>query len=293
MLLYKYYSPKQHNFNALREQKFWFASNKLLNDPYDLNSGKAILDFHTTKTINIRQRIKTVCSMVTAPDKVVDLYIAFCKEVEQYASCSFSTNPIDRLMWAHYADSYNGFCLGFEVPDDKIDIHLFPQQHWHKVVYTDQMPKSLIYTTRRDVGIPINGILREEYRQETKIQNIEDSLAIKSLYECVSDFDKSLDKQAATNYVIQMLCIKAQEWVYEQEIRLIVGIKSNQNGELVSWGHDITLQEIILGSGFDKNNEVILKDIIQNSTHAQNARVTKLALNNHQYFALNRYSYKL
>ena len=37
--------------------------------------------------------------------------------LDEFGVCCFGKNPLNPLMWAYYADSYAGMCLGFEFPD--------------------------------------------------------------------------------------------------------------------------------------------------------------------------------
>ena len=38
MIVYKYYSPEQYNFDALKNHYFWFSKVSKLNDPFDSSS---------------------------------------------------------------------------------------------------------------------------------------------------------------------------------------------------------------------------------------------------------------
>lgn len=38
-MVYKYFSPNEHNFDALQNGYFWFSKRKYLNDPFDMAGG--------------------------------------------------------------------------------------------------------------------------------------------------------------------------------------------------------------------------------------------------------------
>jgi len=60
---------------------------------------------------------------------------------------SLSESPDNHLMWAHYADSHKGFCLGFENHETNII-----GQYGHPVDYVEKMPKPTIQSFAMDAG---------------------------------------------------------------------------------------------------------------------------------------------
>lgn len=60
------------------------------------------------------------------------------QQLVQTGIFSMSANPAQPLMWAHYADSHKGLCMGFrEVPGSK----LADADHCLPVIYSDQLPE--------------------------------------------------------------------------------------------------------------------------------------------------------
>jgi hypothetical protein len=59
-------------------------------------------------------------------------------------TCFFSAEPKDPLMWAHYADNHEGFCIEYEITKEIEDLH--------EVNYSSQYPKvsatELIFSQR-------------------------------------------------------------------------------------------------------------------------------------------------
>lgn len=286
MILYKYYSPKLYNFEAVRDRKFYLSTNVQLNDPYDLCSGNILWKALDTKSNPIRKRIQEALNLI---DNQVDKKTnaerrnLIEKTFRQFASCSFTTNPLDRLMWAHYADSYSGFCIGIEIEDRLVDTGYSSTKDWHRVMYMDQIPSELLKYV-------------DKVKESHNFNNVHSDLV--SMEYCLRQWIGKQDVNILKDYVCQLLCIKAQEWVYEQEIRLV---KDITNGQFISWNvYGIKLKEIILGSNFRDikmttgkggiaSAEQMLKEIKDKSE--QQVSVFQLTLNNQRYFTLNTEPY--
>ncbi len=305
MLLYKYYSSQKHNFEAVKERKFWFSTQKMLNDPYDLYSGISLLKLPSTTDVSIKKRIREILiGSVKVDETNVDSILSRVeKDIQSYASCSFTTNPIDRLMWAHYANSYSGFCICIEVDDDMIDGGYSQTNKWHRVMYMDQMPQALIgQRTKR-----LETTKGEDFSFDSSHKRQENSPNYYSRYCELIGLEDALrsyiHKSDLSKYIIQMLCIKAQEWVYEQEFRLIttVDAPSSAGGVLLPWNECIKLKEIILGNnmqtsvsakkGGEKGSIKRLLEAIKDQH--PDVRFSQLLLNHLRYFELKRKPYTL
>lgn len=286
MILYKYYSPQCHNFQAVLDGNFWFSTNKILNDPYDLNCGKALWNMPITKTIQFKNRIleglKILLQEKKNTDKVQDCYESIKSTILQFASCSFSRNCIDRLMWAHYADSYSGFCIGYEIDKDSIN-------NFHSVLYTDQITESLL-------KVPKNNTKNDEIINEREAYGAEgNTISLKSYLSVCLDSYLNRKTQKNEEYVERMLCIKAQEWSYEQEVRLIKKVAEGQHGQLVNGAEfgQILPKKIIVGYRFNwkqqsGNCNTTSKYVIKNFQD-QGVPIFQLKLDNQRFFALTPY----
>lgn len=236
----------------------------------------------------------------------------------QYASCSFSRVPLERLMWAHYADSHRGFCLEFEFPDDTTELH--------KVLYVDRLPyaapvKSKIETDiDTDLKLNIARYLRNEYfLQQNSLSFIEDlSYMGKILHnktnsksEYIGDVmdlwksttqAKRKEKEQIMNrlystppitetfvdekLIRSLLCLKSQEWCYEQEERLITKLSLNKAGIPKDWGQDVALRKIILGCRFDTSDNSMVTNIKQ-LQQQHNAELYMVDAANIEHFELS------
>ncbi|MPW11343.1 DUF2971 domain-containing protein [Paraburkholderia sp. CNPSo 3155] len=91
---------------------------------------------------------------------------AYDKNANEYGIYSMAETPRSLLMWAHYAESHTGVCLGFYVPaDPDVFVHALP------VCYSDSYPT--IEWTDFDRSNAIQSLLSKskewEYEQECRI----------------------------------------------------------------------------------------------------------------------------
>ena len=145
--LYKYRACNQNAISILENHELYFSSPKNLNDPYDcqidvittLNEALAEFDL-SNAPIYRRDTIIEAINEIKRDSKIVH---KIQERVNNQAICSFSLLRDNALMWAHYADSHRGFCIGFnpqythEYTKEGFD-KIIPQQ----VIYTDRNPFS-------------------------------------------------------------------------------------------------------------------------------------------------------
>lgn len=305
MILYKYYSPAalgEERFSTLQNKQFYYSSVAQLNDPFDLYGGRCIV----TQYKIVRHWLNIIYNVLSAGNDIslekrnrsaTEILLHILRYSFQYASCSFSRVPSDRLMWAHYAGANKGFCLEFEFPDNA-DVH--------KVLYVDSLPN--LTSVKKDSNLDILSDIDNNIKQ--KIQDgifsqdktpILDHLAhIKIIQELPFTTEKrnfiehimdiwnpgsSVKKQQSAEFfqylfamsdtshqtiiderlVKLLLCLKAQEWCYEQEERMITKLPLSQEGKAEPWGTNVVLRKIILGCNFNmdtiNSNLEILKSI--------------------------------
>jgi len=94
-MLYKFYSCKIHNIDALANSYLWFSIPKKLNDPFDCD----FEGYRNSKTL----------SSYSEKDKE-EMYELFRK----FGICSFTQNFTNQHFWSLYAENYSGFCLVFD-----------------------------------------------------------------------------------------------------------------------------------------------------------------------------------
>ena len=130
--LYKYYPPTEYSLAALRDRAFWCASPKSFNDPFDcrLSLAEDALD-ESIKYVVARLQESPGVDPSTLPPGAekptpadAEAFRWFRTQLlslfDNVGIFCLSEVPDNLLMWAHYADSHRGFCLGFRRAADNI-----------------------------------------------------------------------------------------------------------------------------------------------------------------------------
>jgi len=115
--VYKYSAVNQYFFDALSRSSFWFSHHDKLNDPLDckLELSDELLESHfgsDSKHPFIR-------------DFAVNAFI--------WGVCCFTTDPVNYLMWSHYAAGHTGVCLEFRTRRSELLLNTL-----HPVTYSDE-----------------------------------------------------------------------------------------------------------------------------------------------------------
>ena len=236
MIVYKYYSPEQYNFDALKNHYFWFSKVSKLNDPFD-SSSKLL------RPSCFRENLLKECNI--DEDKLSSIML-------QYGTCSFSKDYDNKILWANYADNYRGFVVAF----DDSDFNEFNNQYqiwlpYQEVEYVDSI---LDYDDfNRTFNIRVLG---EQYVETVK------------LFDCLHD-GKNRDK------LFTFLCsIKSVVWQSEREMRLIcaydvidnrdrlekLGIIYNENGYKIPYEPNF-VKRIIVGHNASEETKKKLSDV--------------------------------
>lgn len=118
MKIYKYYAPRDYNFDALCNNQLFFAKPSVLNDPFD------------TSDLFVKSYGKF--SEALCLDKAEDLF-------EAHGICCFtkSAQANNRHFWSLYADCYKGYALEYdenELSNDYPPIFLSKVQYLTKAL---------------------------------------------------------------------------------------------------------------------------------------------------------------
>jgi hypothetical protein len=115
---------------------------------------------------------------------------------EEFLICCFSANPYSLPMWAHYADNHRGVCLEYNVPS-----------RYHAPLYP------VIYDNKR-----------YEIAAEDNVATITATPRV------IGGIIPPDELSAETVIPTEAITIKAKEWKYEKEWRLVIcgGIKPNK-----------------------------------------------------------------
>lgn len=102
---------------TLAEEKLWFSSVDMLNDPYEFKCMYINAE-------RLEQR--------DYPTELIDFFKRLIgEELHKFSVVSLSGNTVDNLpMWAYYTNSYEGYCVEYDVicPDAIFQISYEPQR---------------------------------------------------------------------------------------------------------------------------------------------------------------------
>jgi hypothetical protein len=99
-----------------------------------------------------------------------DLLDNFWKAIESVGVCAFSLNPLQTLMWSHYADHHRGVCVAYEFPAE------FIQEQANEILGLDAVdygPQSLTSFLADDNNTEMNKMLNGLIERYLTIKNKE------------------------------------------------------------------------------------------------------------------------
>lgn len=189
MLVYKYRGGSfERDLQSLERDQFWASHTQQLNDPCEglisvqnyekeLQTLKLIFPQHANSTQVLHQSFQNIIDM---KDQKLGIF-------------SLSKSYTDELLWAHYANSHQGFCIEYEL--EKLLKNQRPAHGYFDVIYTNNVPNLSFkhILSKEDPDLLIKTMLgykskRWEYENEIRIitesyglQNY-DYRAIKSIY---------------------------------------------------------------------------------------------------------------
>lgn len=236
--LYKYRSFNSYWKNILFDGLVFFPDSSTLNDPFDCHiyvDTKKFSSFvnsfaskYVFPWIPLRDIEKEYNSRIK---NNLDWQYEYTRK--QILLTCFSENVNSILMWAHYADSHKGFCIEYDT--EKMDTEY--KQFLFPVIYQEEVYD---YT---EIAI-MNDLSYINYMKTIKMMGIETEYELKDV----------------SNNIYIPLLMKAQEWSYEQEWRIVVpSLIFGTNEHLINMGNAIN--SIYLGVNCYENsvdvNEII------------------------------------
>lgn len=142
----KYYSPTKYNIDALLNKYFWFSERENLNDPFDLAGfSNSVMQWLLCSVVSGNPTLGYMLTELPSSSK-----LDFFKE---YASCSFSRSPFNRLMWAYYTNNYQGWCLVFRTRE----VLKGSNEELREVIYVD------------DTLVPIDNNITIDFQKDPEV----------------------------------------------------------------------------------------------------------------------------
>ena len=238
--VYKYFSfPKMDSIEEtdieikkrmtqLEEGKVWLSKRANLNDPFELS-----------------------CICGNLSDEAKQYVDEVCETREILC---LTTSPLNKLMWAHYADSYMGYCIEFSTKGN------FPSSYLPDAQIKGMIPVEYI-NEKQDYSHEIEQFVRAKNEGATNSQSDEDKF--------MSLFSKLSKCPLVLRAVEAMFVYKDASFSYENELRFITYPADDEN--LSSLGHlhelnslGLKITKIIVGMRCSDKNFARLSDVAKN-----------------------------
>jgi hypothetical protein len=212
-LVYKYRAYDARALEIIINRQLWLAEPSSLNDPFDCQ-------------IEYSQAFDAAISSLNISDKAMNSFSeASVSALKNLRVLSLSKSPINPLLWAHYADSHNGFCLGFNPQN---------MEGWHN---TRLRPQDVKYQDKLPTLEFQSELLNSDFSEPTHRRNL------------VSLLDDFLHNVALT---------KPKEWNVEEEMRIVT--KHPMQGTSISF-LPTGLEEVIFGLNMSANTQATIQSL--------------------------------
>ena len=212
----------------LEEGKVWLSKRANLNDPFELS-----------------------CICGNLSDEAKQYVDEVCETREILC---LTTSPLNKLMWAHYADSYMGYCIEFSTKGN------FPSSYLPDAQIKGMIPVEYI-NEKQDYSHEIEQFVRAKNEGATNSQSDEDKF--------MSLFSKLSKCPLVLRAVEAMFVYKDASFSYENELRFITDPADDEN--LSSLGHlhelnslGLKITKIIVGMRCSDKNFARLSDVAKN-----------------------------
>lgn len=169
-LLYKFRADDENSEKIFTEHTLWFAHPKQFNDPFDCWANIQYINrkglYDLAENVPMSDTLKYIYKN-GIPVYTKEMYKRDIDEVfNRIGICSFSKNCQNILMWSHYAQYHEGFCLQFDTLEDPSFFSLALP-----VNYVDTMPEYDLFT---DIIDMLDKTIRPksrvwEYEEEVRI----------------------------------------------------------------------------------------------------------------------------
>jgi hypothetical protein len=198
---YRYFDKKDYHIKLIENASLWFSSAREFNDPFDsilqfqLDDNpvgirkKWALDYLKRENPNLNNKNRRIIASQRLREIRKDPhYFDWFKEdyiernYNRFGFCCLSPYNDNLLMWAHYSQNHQGFCVGLDYPklfDSRQNLALKGKViELKKILYSEEMPIVNLYSSR-----------------------------LSNHWE---------------NDIMTLLCTKSKHWEYEQEYRIIL-----------------------------------------------------------------------
>ena len=227
-MLYKYYTPKDYNFDALMKKYFWFSMASTENDPNECDVRWLDEDIYPFDGLSEEYKKK--------------MFADFNKLMRDYGICSCSKGCDNENMWANYAANYSGFVIGYDE-----DVIKAPNSNvCGPILNSDTNYTSELISDNTPLPNLEGKTVREIYRKDPK--NIEYLCRVV----CATNNKKFWKQENEFRLFIGSI----------GTARPVAGIECAENGYKVRMPNNV-IREIIIGHQMTKENRAKIKEIAE------------------------------
>jgi len=162
--LYKYKPINQFTLDIISNDRIFFPSPDLFNDPFDTKCSftKTSVIAQSTDSQKIEMDFPgddlNQTMIFTRKDMSIDIE-RFEQKLKSFGILSLAQDPKNILMWSHYAENHKGLCIGFERNKSN---ELGDNNKTRKVNYTKNYPSLNVKILMNEVDIT-NNLMRVLY----------------------------------------------------------------------------------------------------------------------------------
>ena len=214
MRLYHFINEK-YGLQSLRLNRLKIAQIDQLNDPFEFLG----VELSNSKIRELFYESKQVSS-------------------KEFGILCFSASYHNPALWAHYADSHKGLCLGFDVQSE----------YCRKVHYSEtRLSTDEFIDQQNQRSDTISAEIWDKLAQRETQGQIDESCELDNIVSASIRNDVEADNEGR-EFMLKTCSSKFSHWSYEEEYRVFVPLINKQNG-LYFWdyGDEITLKQVILG----------------------------------------------
>ncbi|MFM5630830.1 DUF2971 domain-containing protein [Aeromonas veronii] len=194
-VLYKYYSSNFNLIDHIKRPLIKLSHTESFNDPFECALSEKLAEKLTEYQLSqgfIKDEYKEIFKQ--------DFKIEYMNTPKEYGVVSLTETHRNILMWAHYANSHRGVCIGYKRDFLNSKLEINSQDPYKNKL--DMTPKRVRYDSQRfDI---------QKY-----------------------NFDKTINTKPI-HHIIESMTLKSNDWMYEKEHRCIVPFRYGEYIKLIS-----------------------------------------------------------
>jgi len=229
-MLYKYRSFNKNNIQILTNLELFFSLPEKLNDPLECRFESKLIEEEIRRKIPANEF--SIFSKLKYKDKrtgkVVTLFEAIENFTKEAGILSLTMTDNDPLLWSHYAEGHQGFCIGFS------------RSYFEDVILNSWQDFSIL------------GGAEVEYKEGPSYFNILTDFAKEIVENKNPPREKLVD-----DIIISVFKTKSCKWCYEKEYRILRRTKGKIKFQPEA------IKEIIIGKKASSSDKEMLSKILQ------------------------------